>query len=90
MSIEGKTAPHFSEIGRESSVRWGKNKELYCCSVATWPDYWYDFLEVSRVLPINKEIVEVLWHSCARRRGWFGRTWQSRGAYWMKAGVQNK
>ena len=56
MSIEGKTAPHFSEIGRESSVRWGKNKELYCCSVATWPDYWYDFLEVSRVLPINKEI----------------------------------
>ena len=45
---------------------------------------------LSRALPINKEIVEVLWHSCARRRGWFGRTWQSRGVYWMKAGVQNK
>lgn len=56
MSIEGKTASHFSEIGRKSCARWAKEEKLYCCSVATWPDYCYDFLEASIALPINKEI----------------------------------
>ena len=46
----------FSGNGARISCQVGENKELYCRSVATWLDYWYDFLEVSRVLPINKEI----------------------------------
>ena len=47
----------FSGNGARISCQVGENKALYCRSVATWLDYWYDFLEVSRVLPINKEIV---------------------------------
>ena len=33
----------------------GEKRGLYCCSVATRPDHWYDFLEVSRVFAIDKE-----------------------------------
>ena len=46
----------FSGNRAEILCQVGERRGLYCCSITTWPDYWYDFLEGSRVLPINKEI----------------------------------
>ena len=53
-SRENRSA--FSGNRAEILCQVGERRGLYCRSVATWLDYWYDFLEVSRVLPINKEI----------------------------------